>query len=292
MEYRNVCAIVTLYFPSPSNLDKIFKILKRVHHTVIIDNTPGIDNSGIFSNYLNATYVSIKKNLGLSAAFNNCMKLNVVKDSDFLIFLDQDSLISEDSIEILIDNYNYLKNNGYRIGCIGPNIYNANSGRILPTNTVKKIENNIFIVECIITSSMLTTYKNLETIGFWNEEIFLDLADWDLCWRFINSHFYCFITRNAVLTHSMGKSAKNLGLLSIKEGVAIREYYQTRDCLKLLAKPYTPLKFKIRFMAMISIRPIIHLLFLPEKKTRLKYILLGMHDFIKGKKGIFPYEAG
>ncbi|GHV93647.1 rhamnosyltransferase [Spirochaetia bacterium] len=291
MSLYNICAIVTVYFPKEINVIYISELSKQVSSIIITDNTPNRDSAALFKNIDKSIYIPNKSNLGLSCSFNKCLKIEEVRLSDYILFMDQDSLIPDNLIKILIDDYNWLKKNGYNVGCIGPIYYEKNAKKIMISRFKKKLKKNIYSVKTVITSSMLTSYKNLEKIGFWNENIFLDLADWDLCWRFIKSKFICCMTGNAILTHSLGKSVKKIGLIHVKEGTAIREYYQTRDCLKLLFKPYTPLKFRVCFILMITIRPIIHVLFLSEKHLRLKYIILGICDFFKKKDGTFQGEC-
>ena len=153
----------------------------------------------------------------------------------------------------------------------------------------KMVNSDSYITKSIITSSMLTTYGNLEKVGFWNEKVFLDMADWDLCWRMMNRGMACCMTNKVVLQHSLGLGEKRILFLRIKIGAAIREYYQTRDCLYLLKEEYVPLKYKIRFVMMITIRPIEHLLFLSDKRKRALYIYRGFKDYIN--KDIGEYKA-
>lgn len=284
----SICAIVTVYYPDESILENIAILEENVSLVIITDNTPDTDNYKLFESFLKVKYQANKRNLGLSIAFNKCLRLELVKNSDYVLFLDQDSLITEDLVKKLIADYNKLLEYMINVGCIGPVYYEENMGKLMIPKIRHKISPSIYEVDAIITSSMLTTYSNLEKVGFWNETIFLDLADWDLCWRFKAIGLKCCITENVLLNHTLGESVKRIGPFSVKEGKPIREYYQTRDCLKLLSRNYTPLKYKIRFILMITIRPIIHMLVLPEKHLRMKYIFWGIVDFFCSING--PFE--
>jgi rhamnosyltransferase len=282
----NICAILTVYYPNESVKNNIRKIADQVSCVIIADNTPDIDNTILFDRFSSKiVYVPNKKNLGLSLAFNKCLRLDIVKKTDFVLFVDQDSLVPDNLVKILICDFLILQNNGIKIGCIGPVYYETNEKKIAIPRMRKELYKNIYAVKTIITSSMLTTYENLKKIGFWNDDIFLDLADWDLCWRFQKDGMLCCLAGNVVLNHKLGQSVKKIGFLGVKEGAPVREYYQTRDCLKLLFKMYTPIKYRMRFVLMITIRPIIHLLFLPYKLRRINYIFLGIYDFLRHKNG-------
>ena len=51
----------------------------------------------------------------------------------------------------------------------------------------------------------MTKYCVLQKINFWNEDIFLDFADYDLCWRLNKNGLYSFITNNVTLEHCLGE---------------------------------------------------------------------------------------
>ena len=221
----------------------------------------------------------------MSAAFNRVLKEKTFNDDDFIIFFDQDSHISDEHINILCKEYKKLEDRGFALGCLGPVYFNTSSGIVEIPKQKKQLTEHSYSVKSIITSSMLTRYKILKDIDFWNEEIFLDMADWDVCWRFIASKKLCCMTDAVTLNHTLGNGEKKIGLLRVREGSPFREYYQTRDCLYLLKKNYVPFKFKIRFMLMITVRPILHFLFLPNKRKRLFYIKQGIHDYRNGIHG-------
>jgi rhamnosyltransferase len=258
---------------------------------IVTDNTPNTDNKELFASNDKVAYYPNKANFGLSRAFNRCLKNELVKKSDFIVFLDQDSSVQENTVEILINDFLALRKIAQNVGCIGPFYYEENIGEIVSPKGRREILKNIYKVKNIITSAMLTTYANLELINFWNEKIFLDFADWDLCWRFREAKLCCCITANTILHHKLGNRMRQLGPFVIREAAPIREYYQMRDGLKLLVKTYTPGKFKILFLFNLFIRPVIHILFLPDKEERVKYMVSGFFDFLAAKNGSFFYIA-
>lgn len=206
-------------------------------------------------------------------------------EDDYIVFFDQDSTIEEGHIESLISEYELLQKNNIPVGVLGPVFYNTSNGLVEVPKIKTDLTENSFKVSSIITSSMLCTYKNIKQIGFFNERVFLDMADWDICWRIIEAGMLCCMTDKVVLKHSLGTGEKKVGFLRVRVGSPFREYYQTRECLYLLTRRYTPFKFKIRFILMLTIRPIIHVLFLENKKDRIKYILKGIKDFFAKKSG-------
>ncbi len=278
-------AIITLYYPSENNIENIDLIAKNADAVIVCDNSSMDNSKKIFNSKVR--YMGNFKNCGLSAAFNNALKEKSINwnDDDLVIFFDQDSKIVENHIDKLISEYNKLISMGYKVGCIGPVYYDESSERCCIPKIKKNITNSLMAVSSIITSSMLCRYGDLKNIGFWNEEIFLDMADWDICWRFLQNGYLCCMTTDVCLLHKLGEGQKKIGPIKLKIAKPFREYYQTRDCLKLLQKSYTPLKYKLRFILMITVRPVLHLLFLDHRKDRAHYIFKGFKDFKNGVTG-------
>ena len=130
----------------------------------------------------------------------------------------------------------------------------------------------------------------LKRIDFWNEKVFLDLADWDLCWRMQKAGMVCCMTEKVVLHHSVGNGEKKVGPIKLRVGQPFREYYQTRDALYLLQENYVPLKMRLRLIANVTIRPVVHYLMLDDKKSRMKFIRRGINDYKKGVHGEYGHQ--
>ena len=111
------------------------------------------------------------------------------------------------------------------------------------------------------------------------------MADWDLCWRLKAKNYQICMCKNCIMKHTLGNGVKRLGLIKVKQGSPFREYYQTRDCQYLLKEKYVPLKYKIKFILMLTIRPILHFIVLDNKKLRMSYIKKGFSDYKKNIHG-------
>lgn len=283
---QKIISIMTVYFPTADNVNNARKIAGQSKILIICDNSNS-NNEDMFSSIGNLKYFYFGENLGLSAAFNRALKTSALdwQDEDYVIFFDQDSVIPERHIEKLIDEYESLETKGYPIGAIGPVYFNMSSQKEEVPHQKRFINQRTMITSSIITTSMLCKYKNLKKIDFWNEKIFLDMADWDICWRLQEKEMKICLTYASVIRHSLGEGEKHLGLLRVRVGKPFREYYQTRDCLTLLRASYAPIKYKIRFFLMLTLRPVLHLLTLDHKSERIHYICRGIKDAIQGYHG-------
>lgn len=276
IDKKNIVALVTLYNPEQSVYENIYNLSMQVAYIVLLDNS-NTNNGSLFTNINNAIYIPNNCNLGLSAAFNKAFSLEVVRKSDYIIFFDQDSRIPDAFIIHLINDYENSKGK-LNAGCISPQYYDTNSNKIINPRSKSEILHGIYTVNTTITSSMLTTYSVMKDIGFWNEDVFLDMADWDICWRMAKYGYKILLDTNLTLTHTLGKGIKQVLFFKLRLNNPIREYYQIRDSIKLSRKDYIPFKYRIRFFLMWFVMPLVYILFCPEKKKRANLVIKAFKD--------------
>lgn len=284
-------ALVTLYNPSEKEFNNC-RILSQQVDTVILCDNSQESHETVFQNEKNIIHITKNENLGLGAAFNVALKNDTYgwKDDDLIIFFDQDSQIGEGYIQALQDEYRKIETLIPNLGCLGPVFYNTSNGRTERPRQKKNITDETYEVSNTITSSLMMRYGNLKRIDFWNEKVFLDLADWDLCWRMQKAGMVCCMTEKVVLHHSVGNGEKKVGPIKLRVGQPFREYYQTRDALYLLQENYVPLKMRLRLIANVTIRPVVHYLMLDDKKSRMKFIRRGINDYKKGVHGEYGHQ--
>lgn len=289
-----IVALISAYYPSESVKDNVEAVASQVDKVYICDNSPTSNATAFDSDGLpdKIEYFCFHENLGLSCAFNRILMDKRIpwKDDDYVFFFDQDSHIEEQHVEKMVSVYTELCNTGWDVGCLGPVYFNTSNGTVEIPRIKEALLDKTYAVSSIITSSMLCTYGNLRQIGFWNEHVFLDMADWDLCWRLKASGKLCCMTEAVIMHHSVGSGEKSIGLLKLRVGRPFREYYQIRECMYLLFRAYTPLKYRIRFLAMLLVRSPLHLLFLDQRKLRFRYMCKGFVDFFRGKQGALEAE--
>ncbi len=286
-----IVALVTVYNPDKNVVENLQILSRQVEQVILCDNSMN-DNAQMLGGVTKSIYTTQHKNLGLTGAFNSILKDPAYgwKDDDLIIFFDQDSQIGEGYIQALQDEYRKIETLIPNLGCLGPVFYNTSNGRTERPRQKKNITDETYEVSNTITSSLMMRYGNLKRIDFWNEKVFLDLADWDLCWRMQKAGMVCCMTEKVVLHHSVGNGEKKVGPIKLRVGQPFREYYQTRDALYLLQENYVPLKMRLRLIANVTIRPVVHYLMLDDKKSRMKFIRRGINDYKKGVHGEYGHQ--
>ena len=280
-----IIGIVTIYNPDCVVFENILILSKQVTTVILTDNSI-VEHNIDFEQIKNIVYIKNKENLGLSSSFNKVLEYKDCYDSDFLVFFDQDSQIEFNYINWMIEEFLSLEKNN-NIGCLGPAIFDVNDNTYdFPKKSIK-VKDDVYEVQIIITSGMLTRYSIIKECAFWNESVFLDFADWDLCWRMMKSGFKVYQTRKLKIRHSLGQGIMMVLGFKLRLNSEIRIYYIIRDGLRLLTKTYVPLNYKFYFLRTTLISPWIQLLFFKNRFRRLRYILYGYLHFLFYKKGSF-----
>ena len=164
-------AIVTLYNPDASVIEHVKEYAAQTDRVILCDNSSD-DHSEMFKDIPSVVYTTEYKNLGLSGAFNRVLKDQQYgwSDDDYVIFFDQDSSIKEGHISSLIAEFRRLLKKKIKVGCISPAFYNLDSNELFKQNKIQKIDEKTFVIDSTQTSSMLTRYKILRDIDFWNDD--------------------------------------------------------------------------------------------------------------------------
>ena len=293
---KKTAAIVTLYYPKPETAESLRALGKQVTWLILSDNTPGADNGARFAAISNAVYLANGKNLGLAAGINRGLETAESRMSDYVFFFDQDSNVPEDHIQTMVRDWEALAKE-HRIGLLGPRFYDEitgvyNADAILDGGMEGSGDPHVPTAQ-MITSSMMTTYPIMQEIGFWNEELFLDYGDYDLCWRLAAAGYEGFITKHATLIHRLGqgcvqaKDPKSGRVFPLAYTAPIRKYYQTRAAVKLLRKDYVPPAWRKLLKQNLTIRRYFDLKYLPEKWKNTHYYHRGLIDGLLNRQGEF-----
>ena len=127
---NSVCAISVLYHPTATEVENCFSLLSQVDHLVIFDNTPQpipnilvgcVDPSRV-------TLIQKGKNQGMAGALNEGARLAISKGYQWLLTMDQDSKLEENSISRLLKEASDPP--GAPIGLIAPQ---TTDGRVAGT---------------------------------------------------------------------------------------------------------------------------------------------------------------
>lgn len=287
MEKMKCCVsgIIILYNPDFKILYKsIQRLLLQVDTLYIIDNTPDVDNYKLFTEYSKVKYIALKENIGIAAAQNVGLNLCLKDRTDFVFFLDQDSIVDQNMVDRLILKLNWCISKNINIGAIGPRAYNRESNKSYK-GSIKKgkdIGNNLTEVTEIINSASLIPISSFEKVGLMDASLFIDGVDHEWCWRgSYKQRFRYFIDEDSILSHKLGEGDRRFLFKKVAIPTPFRTYFQYRNYLYLIRRGYVPMYWKLSNGLKYLIKLFYYPLFISPRDQYLKNIIRGIKDGLK-----------
>ena len=99
----------------------------------------------------------------------------------------------------------------------------------------------------------------LEDVGLNEEQLFIDFVDSEWCWRAVAKGYRCCMTTNIVMTHHIGRRIITIGPIKDIISSPQRYFYQYRNYLWMLRRPYVPRQWKIS----VGVKSILRLFYFP-----------------------------
>lgn len=259
----NAGAVIVLYNPDRTKLCRnINAVLPMVQSVVLVDN--GSDDiqwiRELYAEDISADRLAIIENganLGIAAALNTGMEYLSAR-ADWVITLDQDSELYSDVISSneplihAIDHHQDVTESGFqadlnqvgKIGIITPVIIDRNREDQLQMLEKRKEEPEtqkmpryVSLNRCI-TSGALTSVEAWRTVGKFDEEMFIDLVDFEFSCRLIDHGYSILRNEDTFILHEVG----NISMRGWKKKHvvynhnAMRKYYFARNYLYMSRK--------------------------------------------------------
>lgn len=270
----SICIVVVLFNP---NIDQINNIKAMSNHYTVV----AVDNSVRESELNGLQYIFLQGNKGIATAQNVGIRWAKEKGFEYILLLDQDSKIDRGFVNGLYRDFLQIKGNDSQIGFLGPIFIDSKSNQEYKNYTDKTEE--FSKTNAIIASGSFISMEALESAGLMDESLFIDLVDFEWCWRAVSKGYTGYMTRNVQMIHSIGKEYHNWHGFVLGISAPFRYYYQYRNTLWLAKRGYVPLKWKVKSIVRRTIDIFIVPLASDNGWSVLKHILKGIKDglFIK-----------
>lgn len=272
-----IAGVVVLYNP---NIIKVLNNLKS--YLPYLDKLYVVDNSNASNEEsfkdTKIEYIFLNGNKGISYALKlGCLKA-IEENFNYLLTMDQDSSFDGNFEEYL----DLIKS------------INMDNVALVAPKYISNEKVNIEEVNMVITSGNiinLNLYKNIE--GF-NEDLFIDFVDFDLCYQFKEKGYSILQFNKILLKHELGDNIrKKLFSKSflVTNHSPLRMYYMYRNmyyCSNLSKdrkKFFKPLKKNYYLKDIIKL-----MLFEDYKFKKIKMIKKGIKDAKKGKLGAYKED--
>ncbi|MBQ2675485.1 MAG: dTDP-rhamnosyl transferase [Prevotella sp.] len=219
--------------------------LSNLYHVIAIDNSA---KENVFpgpQELLHYYFDGINK--GIADAQNiGIGHLSDMKDITHVVFLDQDSRVSDDYPLAIAHEFDRIAQSK-KLSVLGPSVKNAETGEDYKSVIHKDHLTDMDFIPRreVISSGSCTTIDCLKDIGLNDARLFIDYVDFEWCWRANSKGYVCGITPNLHISHHVGqKTFSLLGYIIIISSPG-RYFYQFRNYLWLVRRKYVPLQWKI-----------------------------------------------
>lgn len=227
-----IAAGIVTYNPEIECLQKnIDAIIEQVDIVYITDNDS--ENSEniekIIKNYEKCNFKRLKKNEGIARALNIICE-DAYKDGfEWILTLDQDSICSPNIIKEYVK---YLKLE--KCAMLSAIIFDRHKKTVNSNDNIGYSE----IKECITSGSLLNLSVWNEINGF-DEILFIDGVDFDICYRIVEKGYKIYRINTVMLNHEIGKSEIKKVLIwkvIVMHHSPFRKYYIARNNIYLAKK--------------------------------------------------------
>ena len=272
-----VLALIVLYNPDMNRLNQnIEAVSLQVDEVVLVDN--GSDNIDEVKNNIknSVTFIYNDKNVGIARALNEGFEYAIKNEYDWVLTLDQDSVIEKHLVEIY-KKYLHLPD----IGMLTCNFVDRNSDIILEE---EQQEEYYTVSRCITSASFCSVEAYIKSGGF-DDYMFIDYVDHDYSAKMYKNNYKIYRINYDGLLHEIGhtKVYHFLGLRAVSTNhSAFRQYYMARNNI-ILAKKY-PEYYKMTNRIVVELcRWIVIILFEKNKMKKLSRRFKGIKDGVKYK---------
>lgn len=248
-------AVVSTFNPLPSLIDNCAALLEQCTDVIVVDDGSSAPDEEVFNAAvsLGCTVLRLAANAGIAAALNRGVNLarERLQGLDFILTMDQDSIVEQGCVHELTKAAAAAQSAGVKVGMVAPGTVSG-----LPSRA-RKLVRNVVIGDEPVQSGLLIPADTLDTIGNFNESLFIDGVDSDFYLRAKVEGLNCIIAPDASLTHSLGTMVPaSIGPWTIKwrgkpvmvrTAASWRYYYIVRNRILLgrkfaLREPYWVLR--------------------------------------------------
>jgi len=245
-------------------IDSIFKSSYKKFKVVLVDNNSTdnsveyINNKYIKESNFKVKFISNHINKGFASGINIGIKFALSNlDCDYLLTLNNDTLLKSDCIEQLISNYSintivspsiYDYDNKNKVQSLGGSV----NKYTLSTKHLKKMNKNS--IDYLPGSALFFDKGIIDTIGLFPEEYFMYYEDVDWSKSAILHNIALIVNEKAIIYH--------------KKNIEISFYTKMRSGYNriLYCKKY--FKFKLPFIVVISIISIFKSIFIYQMRKK------------------------
>lgn len=283
-----IAAVLTAYKPDAGFAARFMPLLSVCNTIIVSDNTPG-GHAG-FQLPAGFTVIQNGRNLGLGPALNAGLDEARRQGATEIVLFDQDSTPAPEFVrDMLVRLEAAVTAHGPRC-CIGPtHVDDQAPAEALdrhPPTASEGFDAPWHEVTCLPTSGMVFRLDALGPADRFADDLFLDLVDFEWCWRLGRSGWRFLRAPDLRMFHRLGEAERKFIGLTFHVPAPYRHYFQVRDTLRLALRSYVPAYAKFRLVGVLPLKAVVYPFILDHGLERLQWMLRGLRDGLRGVRGI------
>jgi len=272
-------------------LASIKKLQVKKINLIIVDNHSCGNDSAILNEYQGCELkiIELFENLGFSGGNNLGLKLALKEHADYILLLNNDTIVEPDFLRVLVDKFDKYPD----IGIVSPQInYYSEPNKIWSaggkiswlrgsgfSDSEEKVKTqNDRFVDFVSGCCMLIKSEVFKKIGLLDENYFLYIEDTDFCQRTRRKGYKILVTSDCKIYHKVSSSTARVN-------TQLPLYYTTRNRL-YFSKKHFPVRFYISFSYIFFVMFIKSICWGFSGKTgNVRAVFFSFRDFLLGKVG-------
>lgn len=232
-------------------------------------------------------------NVGVAEAQNRALSIARGRGYRYLLLLDQDSRLSNESIAELISAVKRLAEQGRRVAAVGPTLVDSRNGFVFPFVRVGFVRMRRFwpqprestACDMLISSGCLLDLHAVDDIGEMDAAFFIDYVDVEWCARARSRGFELYGLADAKMEHTIGRGCMRIMGRGIPVPMPYRHYYLTRNAVLLGRKPYLSWRWRLHLIYRVTAQLVLFTLLAAPRTERFAWMMRGILDGLRGRAG-------
>ena len=286
MTAQSVCAVIVTYHPTASMLEIMPKVLAQVQGLVAVDNgstNEELDSLRVKKQSLGFHMIENGENLGIAEALNRGVRWAKSQGFPWVILFDQDSGITQNFMEQMFSGWKSHPDRE-QVASIHPRYVDPETGI---EAVVPRASDGSPVFP--MTSGSLMPAWIFDKVGWFASEYFIDLVDWEYCFRIRAAGYLVAESRHAKLLHAAGNPAHTTVMghtFQPSHHNAIRRYYISRNSIVFCRKYLRSFPGWVLSGAYAQFKETIVCLLVEQNRSRkFRNVLLGTWDALTGRMG-------
>ncbi|MBO1770724.1 glycosyltransferase family 2 protein [Agrococcus sp. TF02-05] len=297
----DVVAVAVTFKPDEAVISEVLeRAAPQVGNLVVLDNaTPATDGAHWSERVRLPDGVEVElrpTNAGLGAAYNRAVAIARGRGAQFVLLLDQDSLLEPGCVDALLRHADLRAARG-PVGAVGPTFVDARSGERapfvrfgFPLNSKSHAPSGGDVdADFLISSGSLIPLSALDAAGPFDEGLFIDSVDMEWCFRARAAGLQLVGVADARMLHTIGDELIELpGGATMFVHSPLRLYMMTRNRVALWRRRGTPRVWTAQDVPRMVLKLARMTAFARPRAVNARAMLAGARDGWRGMQGPPP----